>query len=192
MLIMGAITLLYAFFYCTGSLAELGQVIDTINHVSDFTASPGKYDALFYNDIQGFNNVLMWFGLIMVILAVTLFITASHKRRNYYISNYVAIGVCAGGNFIISLIAMIMNASWRAAFLNVDFEAWYQSEMDFSGGDPNLMHYGDSTIWFDIGFVVYILMMVVAVLLILNLLWKIKLMKGERKLLDGNMVGGVA
>ena len=196
MLIMAAITLLYAFVYCSGSLAELGQVINvssTGEHTSNFDAAEGMNDALLYDDIQGFNTMLMWFGVIMVLLAVTLYITSCNKRRNYYISNVVSIGICAGGCFVLSLVAMIMNAGWRAEFLNIDFEAW----LDYSTSRFELfgmeMHYSDSTLWFDLGFVVYILMMIASVMLVLNLVWKIKLMQGEKKLLNGSaQVGGVA
>ena len=196
MLIMAAVTLLYAFVYCSGSLAELGQVIDRSKSepVSNFVAAEGKHDALFYDDIQGFNTMLMWFGVIMVLLAVTLYITSCNKRRNYYISNVVSIGICAGGCFILSLVAMIMNAGWRAEFLNVDFDAWYELfKMYIENDIPVVVHYSDSTLWFDLGFVVYILMMIASVMLVLNLVWKIKLMQGEKKLLNGSaQVGGVA
>lgn len=195
MLIMGAITLLYAFCYCSGGLAALGQVI-TVSasgaHRSNFDAAEGKNDALLYDDIQGFNNLLMWFGIIMILLAVALYVTACHKRRNYYISNYIAIGVCAGGNFILSLVALILNAVWRGAFLNIDFESWYEYSYSRYENFGMEMHYSESTLWFDIGFVVYILMMIAAIILALNLVWKIALMRGERRLLDNNLVGGVA
>ena len=195
MLILGAVTLLYAFCYCTGSHAELGQVINVLpsgEHKSPFTAADGQYDALLYDDIQGFNNQLMFFGIIMVLLAVLLYITACHKRRNYYISNYIAIGVCAGGDFVLSLIALIMNAGWRSAFLNVDFASWYDYTSKRHEMFGMAIHYSESTLWFDIGFVVYILMMLAAVVLILNLIWKIKLMKGEKKLLEGSALSGGA
>lgn len=195
MLIMGALTLLYAFCYCSGGLAELGQVINVSNatgaHSSRFTAAAGKNDALLYDDIQGFNNLLMWFGIVMILLAVLLYVMACNKRRNYYITNYIATGVCAGGCFVLSLVALIMNAVWRAEFLNVDFASWYEysiGRLEATG----VMHYSDSTLWFDLGFVVYALMMVAAILLVLNLVWKIALMRGEKKLLENNLVGGVA
>ena len=167
-------------------LASCQTLLDTIE-------AEGMNDALLYDDIQGFNTMLMWFGVIMVLLAVTLYITSCNKRRNYYISNVVSIGICAGGCFVLSLVAMIMNAGWRAEFLNIDFEAW----LDYSTSRFELfgmeMHYSDSTLWFDLGFVVYILMMIASVMLVLNLVWKIKLMQGEKKLLNGSaQVGGVA
>jgi len=195
MLILGALALLYAFCYMTGSLSELGYTINVTNgkRSSKFVAASGKYDALLYDEIQPFNTLLMYFGIIMVLLAVVLYITATNKRRNYYITNYIAIGLCAGGNIIMSLVALIMNAFWRGEFLKVDFKAW--KDFNTSGIELGLItteHYGDSTAWFDLGFAVYAIIIVASVLLILNMVWKIMLMKGEKKLLSNeNLAGGV-
>lgn len=188
MLIVGAIAVLYSFCYCTGALAELGQAINITSGESYFQAAEGKNDALLFKDIQGFNNILMICGIVMVLLAVILYITACNKRRNYYISNYVATGVCAGGNIIISIVLMVMNAMWRGKFLNVDFDSWmkyYKNMQAIFGEDAFPMHYSESTLWFDIGFAVYILVILASIALILNLVWKIKLMQGEKQLLNG-------
>ena len=198
MIIVGALALLYAFCYMTGSLSELGQSINlkTSGHESKFVAAKGKNDALLFDEIQPFNTMMMYFGIVMILLAVVLYITACNKRRNYYVSNYVATGVCAGGNIILSLVCLIMNAHWRSEFLNVDFETWhyyYQDLLDRDRITEAGFHYGDSTAWFDVGFAVYAIIIVASVLLILNLVWKIMLMKGEKKLLsDGVVAGGEA
>lgn len=197
MLIVGALALLYAFCYCTGSLAELGQSIDSVTKMSYFEAAEGKNDALLYNEIQGFNNALMYCGIVMILLAVLLYITACHSRRNYYISNYIATVVCAGGNIIMSVILIIMNGIWKGKFLNVDFQAWNDCwaelvEIGEITGSSVTVHYSESTVWFDIGFIVYAIVIVASILLLLNLVWKIKLMQGEKKLLNGNQVAGGA
>lgn len=189
MIIVGALATLYSFFYCSLSLSELGLTINPTNKNSYFTAGEGKYDATLYNDIQGFNSALMYCGIVMILLAVCLYITACHKRRNYYVSNIVAVSVCAGGNFIISLVLLVMNAMWKSKFLNVDFEAWkayWDKRVEIIS--TIVPHYSESTVMFDLGFAVYIIVMLVSVLLILNLVWKIKLMQGEKKLLAN---GGV-
>lgn len=192
MILVGALGLVYAFVYLTGSMAALGQSvkIDAGNRVSSFTASEGKYDALFYFEIQGFNDALMYCGIVMVLLGVLLYITACNKRRNYYISNYVATGLCAGGNIVISITLMAMNAHWKSEFLKVDFTAWKKYCDDFFTQYGTKMPYGDSTVWFDLGFAVYTLIIVASLLLILNLVWKILLMQGEKKLLAGNRIAG--
>ena len=67
MIIVGALATLFAFCYCTGSLAELGQTLNAKGK-SLFKASDGKYDATLFIDIQGFNNMLMYFGIVMIYL----------------------------------------------------------------------------------------------------------------------------
>ena len=203
MIIVGALALAYAFCYATGSLSELGSVIKS-NGDSQFKAAEGKYDATLAVDIQGFNNALMYCGIVMILLAVCLYITACNKRRNYYITNYVATGACAGGNIIMSIILMAINGVWMGRFNNVDFASWAEYNRKgleaYEGLDvsPDVlagyMHYSESTTWFILGFVVYILVILASVALILNLVWKIKLMQGEKKLLNGanTVEGGVA
>lgn len=184
MIIVGVLALLYAFFYCTGSLAELGQTLDSKGR-SLFKASSDKYDATLFTDIQGFNNAMMYCGIVMVLLGVLLYVTSCNSRRNYYISNYVATGICAGGNIVMSVILLIMNGVWMGRFMNVDFEAWngYWEDERLILGDAVQVHYSESTAWFSVGFVIYALVIVASVILILNLVWKIKLMRGEKKLL---------
>lgn len=195
MIIVGALALLYAFCYMTGSLSDLGETITrrSTGTTSKFRAASGKNDALLFEEIQPFNTMMMYFGIVMILLAVVLYITACNKRRNYYVSNYVATGLCAGGNIIMSLVCLIMNAHWRSEFLNVDFERWnayYQDNLKAEVITESGVHYSESTAWFDVGFAVYAIIIVASVLLILNLVWKIMLMKGEKKLLSGGVVAG--
>lgn len=209
MLIVGALTLVYAFCYATGALAELGRLLNTDN-TSLFNASEGKNDATLFIDIQGFNDALMYCGIVMIVLAVCLYITACNKRRNYYVSNFVATGVVAGSNIVISVILMALNGVWMGRFNNVDFASWASyNESNIQRitnrfeqmGEPvpaemlePYSHYSESTVWFSLGFVVYALVIVASVLLILNLVWKLKLMQGEKKLLNGSKTveGGTA
>lgn len=200
MLILSALSLVYAFFYLSGSMAELGQnrksdPSSAEQFVPTFEPAEGKYGYRLFEDIQPFNNTLMYCGIVMVFLAVFLYITACNKRRKYYITNYIAIGACAGTNIVMSIVLMAINASWRSKFLNVDFDAWYKVNEIYIQNMPESAHYSESTLWFDLGFVVYALIIVASIVLILNLVWKILLMRGEKKLLDGTntvVEGGAA
>ena len=203
MLIVGALATVYSFCYATGGLAELGRLLNTDN-TSLFMAGEGKNDATLFIDIQGFNDALMYCGIVMIVLAVCLYITSCQKRRNYYISNYVATGVCAGGNIIMSIILMALNGVWMGKFTNVDFASWakynadniesltnyYHDRLELDVVPPEVLapyqHYSESTAWFAVGFVVYALVIIASVMLILNLVWKIKLMQGEKRLLNGS------
>lgn len=198
MIIVGALALLYAFCYMTGSLSELGQNIN-LDGDSMFSAGFDENgnplnDALLFNSIQPFNTMMMYFGIAMVLLAVLLYITACNKRRNYYVSNYVATGLCAGGNIVMSLVCLIYNGIWRGEFLKLDFEAWrIYNEDALADKVITEMHYSESTLWFDIGFAIYAIVIVASVLLILNMIWKILLMKGEKQLLASSLaLGGEA
>lgn len=208
MLIVGALALVYAFCYASGGLSALGHLVDKTEAgpVSKFHATEeGKYDAMLFVDIQGFNNALMYCGIVMILLAVCLYITSCNKRRNYYVTNFVATGVCAGGNIIISIILMALNGVWMGRFMNVDFAAWEQfnkeGQLIYIDDDGTILdgyydytHYSESTVWFVLGFVIYTVIIIASVLLILNLVWKIKLMQGEKKLLNGaaTVEGGAA
>ena len=197
LLLLGALSLLYAFAYLSGGMSALGMARDKAplgsdeKWVSIFTAAEGKYDYKLYEQIQDFNNVLMYCGIALIASSVILYITACNSRRNYYISNYVAIGVSSLANIVLSVVLMAFNAGWKSKFLNVDFASWkaYNDYMVGIGGDS---HYSESTLWFDLGFVVYTLMIVASILLILNLVWKVLLMKGEKQLLSGEIRGGAA
>ena len=210
MLILGALALAYAFCYASGGLAELGHLVNATSGASEFVAAKDKYDATLFVDIQGFNDALMYCGIVMILLAVLLYITACNKRRNYYVTNYVATGVCAGGNIVMSVILMALNGVWMGRFQNVDFASWalwnktqvdnlreVYEEAGITLTDAILepyTHYSESIAWFAVGFVVYLLVIAASVLLILNLVWKIKLMQGEKKLLNGSSTveGGAA
>lgn len=187
LLILGALAVLLSFVWQTGAFAGLGAMLNNNTKKSKFKAAEGKYDATLYTEVQGFNNVMMYCGIVMILLAVLLYITACNKRRNYYISNYVATGLCAGGNIVMSLVLMIMNGMWLGKFRNVDFVAWKaRNDRDVSLGAAST--YNDSIAWFIVAFVVYTIIIVASVMLILNLVWKIKLMNGEKRLLNGQTV----
>lgn len=193
MLIMGALALVYSFAYLSGGMAALGQTKTSISgsgeqFSSPFTAAAGKYDYKLFEEIQPFNNLLMYCGIAMLLTAVLLYVTACNKRRNYYVTNYVAIGVCSVSNIVLSIVLMVMNASWRSKFLKVDFDAWYKYEQSMFGASTDKYIYSESTAWFDLGFALYTLMIIASVLLILNLVWKILLMRGEKQLLNGEKV----
>jgi hypothetical protein len=126
----------------------------------------------------------------MILAAVLLYITACNKRRNYYITNYIATGICAGVDIVLSIVFMAMNASYKSQFLNnTDFTAW--KALDESTRIANGMEsaYSESTVMFDLGFVLYSIIIVAAIALVLNLVWKILCMKSEKQLLSGEQLG---
>ena len=134
----------------------------------------------------GFNDNLVSGALIALIISLTLFITSCNTRRNYYISNFVAIGATSAYNIGFSAWLIANLAKYEAKFNAVDHQAlikWFAEEK-FKQVDTEV-------ICFSLGYVLAALLVVVTALLVFNLIWKITLMKREHKLLQNNGVGEV-
>jgi hypothetical protein len=88
---------------------------------------------------------------------------------------------------------MAMNGGYKASFLNnTDFDAWYALDQAERINNNIESAYSKSTVMFDLGFVLYAIIIVAALALIFNLVWKILCMKSEKKLLSGEQVAGGA
>ena len=87
------------------------------------------------------------------------------------------------------MVGIILVVQTQVMFISeVDWETFY-------GGNISLdrfAHTGDSQVMFYIGYVVYFLVILNALALGYNLLWKIKLMKGEKALLEAGLQKEVA
>ncbi len=172
--IMSALVFLYSLGIMTDLFDSLYQTIHNPNDPSS-TEVPGSY--IYYN-MQGFNRMFLIFSIGLILLAVLLFITNTHKRRKYYIGNYIAIGLFAAGSVALTVFCHINIQKYRAEFLQIDFDALKK----FSEFWKTL--YTDSTFWFDIHYCVFGLLLCVAALLIANAIWKIRLMKAEAALVE--------
>lgn len=133
---------------------------------------------LFY-DMQEFNGQLLTCSIAVLLVSLTNLITNGQKRRKYYIGNYISVGLITVANIVVSIWCMTGISKWRAEYLTADFEALkvYNEAKGY--------YYTDSTVWFDAGYVIFAVLLVVTALLVLNCVWKISLMKKEQGLLDG-------
>lgn len=180
-LIMSAITIVYAFAFITGGMATVGDIFDYRNDY--FNA------ANVYNYGQYVNYVILILGIVFLCLVALLYIFACQKRRNYYITNYIAIGVSALYMIVFAIIAMVLVGQTQAMFVSeVDWETFYGGSIILD----RFAHTGNSQVMFYIGYVVYFLVILNALALGYNLLWKIKLMKGEKALLEAGLQKEVA
>lgn len=128
--------------------------------------------------IQPFNSQLLVAGLGLILLAAFLFITSTHSRRRYYIGNYVATGLYTVAAVGVPIWAHMWIEAYKAYFLtNVDFAAF----KEYAERKKSL--YTESTFWFDAHYVVFAVLILAAVLLVANAIWKVSLMKQEAKLL---------
>lgn len=166
------------FLYSLGLLTDLyDSLYPTMMNPYDLTDTdvPGS---IIYYDMQPFNMQLLRVSIGLILLSCLLFITNTASRRKYYIGNYAAVGLNAAANVCAAVWAHGQITAFRAQYLEIDFEALqFHSEI---WETP----YIDSTFWFDVHYAVFALTLIVTVLLIANTIWKMNLMRGEKKLIE--------
>ena len=166
------------FIYALGIMTDMYDSLKpTMMNDNDYTQTmvPGS---IVYYDMQPFNRVLLRVGIWLILLSCLLFITNTHSRRKYYIGNYVAVLLNVAANVIAAIWAHGQITAFRAQFLQVDFAAL---EM-FSQAMKTL--YTESTFWFDAHYAVFALTLFSSALLMVNVIWKMRLMKEERQLIE--------
>lgn len=130
-----------------------------------------------YFDMQPFNRSFTLYSIILLLLNLLLFVMGTNSRRKYYIGNYVSIAIASIGNIAMTVWALPQILAFKQQFLNINFE-----ELKAFSERRNSL-YTESTFWFDIGFGVFGLLMLVTVLLIINMILKIIVMKEEKRLI---------
>jgi hypothetical protein len=183
MILVGALLAIHTFAYTTGSLELLGE---PITGTTNWQAPASFPMSQLYLDVQPFNQTMFILSVLVIVAGCLLYITATNKRRKYYITNIIATGVCAVFDIVVAIYALVENTIFRSQFLALDFDAWQAFVDDPSNFGKYSM--STSTVMFDLGYVVYLLVIVAAALLIFNLFWKFKCQKEEQKLLDGSYV----
>jgi hypothetical protein len=135
--------------------------------------------------MQGFNHQLLIASIALILLAACLFISNTSSRRKYYIGNYSATAVNVIAEIGVAVWAHLQVSAFRQQFITtVDFESldmWSQI-----WETPAMT--AESTFWFDIHYLACALLVIAAALLTMNVIWKRKLMKSEKALLDGKAV----
>ena len=167
------------FLYALGIMTDLYDALySTMRNPYDLTETDVPGSILYYM-MQDFNKDLLKYSIGLILLACFLFLTQTHVRRKYYIGNYVSVGLYSAATVAYTLWAHAYIEGYKAAFLTqVDFEALKQHAEMWKTA------YVDSTFWFDAHYAVYAVLLVVTALLLLNLIWKIRLMKAEQRLIE--------
>ena len=154
--IVAVIACAITFLYALGLMTDLYDALySTMRNPADLTETDVPGSILYY-DMQDFNRSLLKFSIGLILLACLLFLTQTHARRKYYVGNYAAVGLNVAANIFEALKKHAK--MWKTAYV-------------------------DSTFWFDAHYVVYALLLAVTALLLVNLIWKIRLMKAEQRLI---------
>lgn len=163
------------FLYALGLMTDLyDSLYYTMSNPADLTETdvPGS---IIYYDMQPFNQLLLRLSIGLILLGCLLFLTGTHSRRRYYVGNWVSTLVYVGASVALSFWAHSQLKAFKAQFLTLDFEAL----ADFA--DLWDTPYIDSTFWFDAHVYVFGFVILVSLLLLLNLAWKVILMKSEKE-----------
>ena len=163
---------------------SLGMMTDLYDMLYFMIPDPEDLDAArvagarLYYDMQDFNRTLLRGSIGLILLSCLLYLTNTHVRRKYYVGNYVATGLHVAANCFVAFWAQGQTAYYKD---------WYLNNVDFAQLERRLSRVGtytDSTFWFDIHIAVFALTLIVSLLLIVNAIWKIKVMGDEKRLLQ--------
>ncbi len=166
------------FVYSLGMVTNLYEAFYfTMTNPKDYTKTKVPGSIIFY-DIQDFNKMLTVVGLALILVSLLLLVMNTHIRRKYYAGNYVAIGLSAVANIGAAVWTLINVLKYKTQYLTtVDFEKLKEfGEKHKTPGEKDVF-------WFNAGIVVSVLLIVATVLLVVNLIWKIRVVNAENKLI---------
>ena len=164
------------FVYSLGLVTDLHY--NNFAYYAEKVGKPKFAGADIYNEIQPFNRALTKAGIMLILSAISLFVFGTHKRRKYYIGNYIAIGLNSALTMGVSVWGILNVIKYRKMYDQIDFVALKEWQ------EMLRKPYDISSFWFDIGYYVFGIAIFVSVLSLLNLLFKVYVMRSERKLLE--------
>ena len=166
------------FVYSLGMITDIQEALrGTMRNPLKPTQTKVEGSWIYY-DMQPFNKQFVNLSLIPILLGCLLYITKTHSRRKYYVSNFLAVGAYSVATIGIGLWAHQQIEAFAVQYMTtVNFEQL--KEYADMWGTPYL----DNTNMLDLHRVVLGLAIVSVVALIGNMIWKIILMRGEKKLL---------
>ena len=186
--LLAVIVAVILFLYALGIMTDLYDALYTTLRIRVVEGGEGGYGldvterdvpgARVYTNMQPFNQWLVAASIVYILLAALLFVTNTNVRRRYYTGNYVSIGLFAAASVYIAVYAHPYIEAFKVRWLAVDFAALKEYSETFNST------YTESTLWFDLHYGVFALMILAAVLLVACAVWKVMLMKEEAKLVE--------
>ena len=180
-LVVAALSFVYALSFCGGTVYQYNSLYDQINKVEEVEGA----EALFLAS-QKYNDILIGLSVAFIVIVALNFVMASQSRRNYYVTNYVSIILTAVYAVVFAILLLVFVSNTFSLFAAIEKEV---AEFEYSLVMDDFKY---SIANFILGYLMAALMIVNAVVLVLNLVWKIKLMKGEKQLLKGVMYRDVS
>ena len=165
------------FLYALGIMTDLYDTLySTMRNPADLNQTDVPGSIVYYN-MQAWNSYFLHWSIGMILLACLLFITNTHIRRRYYIGNYITVCAFAAANCYLAFDSHFYIEAFKERFLRVDFAALKAHAELWKTA------YTESTFWFDIHYAVFAFAILVSLGLVACTVWKISLMKEEKRLL---------
>ena len=181
-LVIAALSIVYALIFCSGTLNQVGSVWE---YLTDTQAAGYQV----YSRSQAFSDNFLILGVVLVLTVVLMMIMGCHTRRKYYITNYVAIGIFVVYVLVFAVLLVVNVVGIQSALSGVDMaeaKEIYEEATSLYGG------WNEGTWMLTLGYVYMAILLIDAVVVVLNLVWKIKLMQGEQALLQSGVAEEVA
>ena len=171
-LIFAALSFVYALSFCGGTVYQYGTLYNPVNGSERVQGAKALFKAT-----QSYNDILIWLSIVFILVVVLNYVMATNRRRNYYVTNYISIGIT-----VVYAVAFAAILAWMVTDTYTLFTAIDKVKAAELYRGTEGLHYSISN--FILGYIVVGVSVVSAGLMIFNLVWKIKLMKGEKKLLE--------
>lgn len=213
-LIVAALVLIFSVCFFSGNLSDvmsyrLGQygvynekthrypsiVGELVQGGEIYTATPYDYLATTDAWIQSAQSVLsalITMCIVFFVVIAFVYIFGLHSRRNYYITNYVMTGVFVVYAVALSIFGIVSMIVLMNQFMGLQLTFPDDIYFTIVKNHLKLLEVSKSPLMFILGIVAYFLVFVLALAWVYNLIWKIKLMKGEKQLLSQGFVKEVS
>lgn len=180
-LITAALTFIYALIFFSGNLSGDGLMFYLGRNEVDgyYTGADG-----FLLPAQTFVGTLIGLGIAFIIVAAAQYLTATASRRNYYVSNYVSSGLAILTGAVIALFGIIYLSILVSEFYAIDWAELQELIEGLKATHNPYKEVTQSPAMFILGYVMFMIVLADAAAWALNLVWKIKLMRGEKELLS--------
>lgn len=166
------------FLYSLGVITDIYDSLYFTMSDPDYPEDTFVEGSIIYYQMQPFIKQFVNVSIGLILLACLLFLTNTNSRRRYYIGNYVSVALYSVGT--------VAAAVWYSRELT-EFAHQFMTTVNFEQlkmySEMFKSPYLDSTSMLDLHRYVAGFSYLVVALLIGNVVWKIVLMRGEKKLI---------
>lgn len=168
-----------SFVYALGMITDIYDALYQAAKVEGDPSRDKVTGAQIYYQMQDFNKQFVNASVVLILLGCLLYITQTHNRRKYYITNYLAVGAYSGAMLWVSIWAHNQIEAFAEQYrTTVNLEEL----LEYSTKWKSL--YLDNTDLLDFHRVVMAAGILAVVALVGNMIWKIVLVSKENALIN--------